>query len=142
MKITNKKIKFVILQPEKHIDEIILNIDDVIHYILYEEMSIEPEMFITEISRVLSMRSVKLHLAHFKILKAQLSLVEAQIEPERHEAIKSLSNQVLKLFIASLKISLNYEKCASYCGISSLDLDESLLDEGLKYSLGCEEMEA
>ena len=87
------RIRQIILQPEKYLDEIITNIDYVIKYIVHGERYIEPEISITKISRALSMRSLGLHLAHWKMLKAQLSMVEAHIEPERHEKINFLSKK-------------------------------------------------
>jgi hypothetical protein len=139
--LTNEKIKEIIIQSDEHIDEIINNIDDVINYIVHKEVYNDPEISITEISRVLSMRSVESHLAHWKMLKAQFSLVEAHIEPERHEAINLLSKKELKLLIATLKSILDYEKCAFHYNENISGCDESSLDEELTSSLGCKEME-
>jgi hypothetical protein len=142
MRLSNEIIKQMVVQPERHINKIISHIDDVINYVLYEEGYVEPEIYITETSNVLLMRSVESHFSQWKMLKAQLSFVIAHIEPERHKALKLLSKKELKLLIASLKRVLDYEKCTFHCNESGLDFDESLLDEELISSLGCQEMEA
>ena len=131
MEKNTKKIRQIILQPEKNLDEIITNIDNVINYTVHGEKYIDPEISITKISRALSMRSLELHLAHWKMLKAQLSMVEAHIEPERHEKINFLSKKVLKALMESLKNVLDYEKCTFYSKENLFYLDKSLLDEEL-----------
>jgi hypothetical protein len=131
MNLDSKQIKELVIEPVIHIDEIINSVDDVINYIVYEEAHVEPEIYITEISHVLRIRSAELHFSQWKILKAQSSLVIAHVEPERHEALDLLAKTELKLLIASLKSVLDYEKCDFRCYKCVSDWDESSLDEEL-----------
>jgi hypothetical protein len=139
--LTNERIKEIIVQPEKHIDEIIGHIDDIFDFIVSEETYLEPEISLTRISNVFSMRCVELHFCRWKMFKAELSLVVPYVEPERHEALNALSKKEFKLLLASLKNVLDYKKCVFQCNKNMLDEDEISSDEEFMNSRAYHEME-
>ena len=133
--LSKDRIIEIIVQPDEHIDEMIKNVDDIINSVVDGKVHGEPEIHLIVLSHALLRRIVESHFSQWKILIAQLSQIEMDIESERRKALYLLSRRVLKSLIASLENLLDYEK-------NAYSYDKSWVHDDFTYSQYCKEAEA
>jgi hypothetical protein len=129
MILNEEMIRVIVVNSEKHIDEIVNYREDVIKYLESNIKYVDQEIKFTEILNCLFMHSAELDFTKWKMLKTQLSLNVTLFEPKKYKTINLLSIAVLNSLIANLQSALDYEKCM-------LGSDEELLDKDLIFNQG------